>query len=78
MTKKCCYNNNFNEFIGEEMMRTRDDKRMVKIDFFSKLPFLEHILKKITHSHFGAWSFLLIHIWFTHGEGPKGFVNCFL
>ena len=27
---------------------------------------------------FGAWSFLLVHILFEPGEGPKGFVNLFI
>ena len=34
----------------------------------------EHLCKKPTHSVFGAWSFLLVHISFTPSEGPKGFV----
>jgi hypothetical protein len=29
-------------FLGEEKMRIREDKRMIKLDFFfSKLPFLD-------------------------------------
>ena len=23
-----------------------------------------------------VWSFLLVHVWFTPSEGPKGFKNC--
>ena len=47
--------------------------------FLSKMSFLDiYILKKITHSFFGAWLFLLVHIWFTPSEGPKGFINWFL
>ena len=43
MTKKYCYSKFLmNSFYGEEKMKTRDDKRMVKLDsfFFSKLPIL--------------------------------------
>ena len=28
-------------FFGEEKTKTREDKRMVKLDYFSKLPFLD-------------------------------------
>ena len=58
-------------------MKTKEDKRMVGLDFFSKLcPFGVYINKKNpTHLLFGAWSFLLVHIWFTPSEGSKGFVN---
>jgi hypothetical protein len=44
---------------------------------FPKLPFLDTPtlfsripIKKITHSLFGAWWFLLVHIWFTPSDGP--------
>ena len=63
--------------LGEEKMKTREDKRMVKLDFISiflKTSFFEHML---AHSLFGAWSFLLIHIRFKPSEGPKGFVILF-
>ena len=56
-------------------MKTKEDKRIVKLDFFSKLPFLGIYQKRSPHSFFGAWSFLLVHIWFTPSERPKGFVN---
>ena len=55
---------------------------MVKLDdfyfYFVYLPPLPitlfgHMLKKSTHLLFGAWSFLLVHIWLTPSEGPKGF-----
>ena len=57
---------------GEEY---KDKRRQVKLDCFSKLSFLGYILKNSTHSHFGAWSFLSVHIRITPSEGPKGFVN---
>ena len=41
----------------------------------SKSIIFEHILKKSTHSYLGAWSYLVVHVWFTLSEGPKGFVN---
>ena len=48
---------------------------MTKLDFFGlKLPFLD-IFKKVEHSLFDAWSFLLIHIWLTPSEGSKDFIN---
>ena len=61
-------------------MKTGKDKRMVKLDFsfLFKSAFLGRILEKSAHSLFGAWSFLLIHIWFTPSEGSQGFVNWFL
>ena len=54
-------------------MKTREDKRMVYLEFPSKLPFMETYLK--IFSRFTFWC--LVHIWFTPGEGPKGFVNWF-
>ena len=57
-------------------MKTSEDKRMVILDFFG-IAVSEHILKKISTIIFCAWSFLLVHIWFTPSEGPKGFVNLF-
>ena len=30
-----------------------------------------HILRKSTHSFLGAWSLLLVHVWFTSSERPK-------
>ena len=56
-------------------MKTREDKIMVKLEkktFKSNL--FGHMLKK-THSLFGAWSFLLVHVQFTPCEWPKRFVN---
>ena len=38
-----------------------------------------HISKKLAHPFFfGAWSFLLVHIWFTPSQGPKGFKNAII
>ena len=46
---------------------------------FPKTALLKHILNKSAHSLVGAWSFLLVHIQITPGEGdPQGFVNRFL
>ena len=53
-------------------MKRREDKRMVKLDFFG------HIFKNFSTFTFGAWPFFLVHIWFTPSEGPKGFVNRFI
>ena len=57
-------------------MKTRTDKRMVKLDslFSPKLPFLDVSQK----SFFDAWAlFFSVHIWCTPNEGPKDFVNGF-
>ena len=56
-------------------MKTREEKGMVKFETSFKTALLGHISKKSTHSLFGAWSFLLVHICFTPNEGPKGIVN---
>ena len=41
MAKKFCYDNLFvNVFRGEEKLKTREDKRMVKLESYLKLPFL--------------------------------------
>jgi hypothetical protein len=57
-------------------MKTKEDKGMVKLDFFSfKITLFKHISHKSTHSIFGAWSFFLVHINFTPSEGPKVLIN---
>ena len=48
---------------------------MLELKFFSKTAHRGHVLRKSTHLLFGARSFLLVHIMFTPGEGPKGFVK---
>ena len=60
--------------------KTSQDKKvnwMVQLKLFSIVLLLNIYSKKSTHLLFGAWSFLLVHIWFTPSEGPKGFVNWF-
>ena len=44
---------------------------MVKLEVFSRIVLFGHMLKKLAHSFFDVWSFLLAHIQFT----PKDFVN---
>ena len=55
MAEKCCYNRIFNKvLLGEEKMKTREDKRMVKLERKkknSKLPFL-NIHQKNRHIRF--------------------------
>ena len=61
------------------MRRRRQEKTRewsILILFF-KQPFWANILKKSSHSFFGAWSFFFVHIWITPSEGPKDFANCF-
>jgi hypothetical protein len=48
MEEKCCYNILMN-FLGEEKVKTREDKRMVKPGFYGG-----YILKKSAHSFFGC------------------------
>jgi hypothetical protein len=81
MAEKCCYNIFNHIFWGkrrrrQEKMKTKENKIMVKLFFFSKLPFFCTYVKK-THTRplFDAWSFLVVHIWLTPSEGPKDFVN---
>jgi hypothetical protein len=40
-------------FLGEVKMKTREDKRMVKLEFLKTATF-ENILIKSSHSFFGA------------------------
>jgi hypothetical protein len=51
-------------YFGEEKIKTREDKRMVKLDFFVFQNCLfGHIFFKNWHIHFlGVWSFLLVHL----------------
>ena len=82
MAKKCCFNQIFMILfyfiLEEEKMKTKEDKRMVKLCFFlvQKCLFVTHT-QKSTHSLFGAWAFLLVHIWFAPSNGPKGYINWF-
>ena len=46
MAYKYCYNKNFNEMLfGEEKMKTKEDKRMIKLEFcfFSKTAFFGYM-----------------------------------
>ena len=36
-----------------------------------------HKFKQLKYPLFGAWSLLMVHIWFTPSKGPKGFKNVF-
>ena len=35
-------------------MKTRENKKMIKLDLFFKIAILDHMLKKSAHSFFGA------------------------
>jgi hypothetical protein len=68
MAKKCCCNNIFNALLfGVEKMKTRKDKRMVKVDFsFSKLILLGICSKNdyihfLAHGH-SSWSTFSLHL----------------
>ena len=72
---KCCYNKkNLLNFVWE---KEDEDKRVVKPELFSKLPFSDMYQKKPARSLFGAWSFPLVHIQFTPSEEPKEFIKLF-
>ena len=77
MVKKCYYN----EFLMNILWRREDEDKRRHENGWTWICFLKttrfgHILKKSVHPFFGAWV-LLVHIWFTSSEGPKGFVNFF-
>lgn len=59
-----------------------EEKRMVKLDVsLNQTAHFETCKKKKQPQHiciFRAWSFLLVHIWFTPTEKPKGFVFIYL
>jgi hypothetical protein len=76
MVRKSCYNKILLNFFRGREDEDKRKQRMVKLEFFSKLLFLEIFKKKSTHSQFGAGSFL--HIQFTPTEGPEDFVYQFL
>ena len=61
-------------FFGEEKMTTREWSKFIYL-FISNLPIWGHILEKSTHSFFGAWSFLLVHIRFMPSEGAQRLCN---
>ena len=69
MAEKCCYDKFLITFFWE-VKRSEDKRRQENHD--QTWIFFGHIIKKSAHSFFlGAWSFLLVHIWFTPSEGPK-------
>ena len=79
MAEKCCYDKFLMIFFWE---RENKNKRRQKYGLTwwkkSKIKIVfGHIFQKTTNSFLGAWSFLLVHIWFTPSEGPQGFVNWF-
>jgi hypothetical protein len=65
------------KIVREKKMKTREDKRMVKLFFFQMCTFWKYILKKSARSLLGAQSLLLVHIRLTRSERPKGFINRF-
>ena len=75
MAENLCYNKILMIFFWEKKMNTREVKRWSNLIFFFESVLFGHILKNSAHSLFGAWSYLLVHIWFTPSEGQEGFVN---
>ena len=77
MAKKYCYNKILMIFfLRTRRWRQEKSKEWSNLNVLKTAPFVS-ILKTKTHSLFGAWAFLLVHIWFTPSEGPKCFVNWF-
>ena len=71
---KLCYNWIWNEhFLGKRKWRQHKTREWPNLIFFflffPKMPFVE--FKKAAHWLYSAWSFLLVHIWFTPSEGPR-------
>ena len=64
--------------VGREDEDKRKTRKCSNFFFFFKIVLFWHILEKSSQWLFSAWSFPLIHIWFTPSEGPKGFVNDFV
>ena len=76
MAKKCWYKYFLMKFFSrEEKIKTREDKRMVKLDFFvfQNCLFGQILFKNWDIHVFGVWSFLLVH----PSQGPMGFVICY-
>ena len=58
MAKKWCYNEFFYLFLGggEEKMKAREDKRMIKLEFnFLKISLFGYVLKQYQHIHFWVY-----------------------
>jgi hypothetical protein len=51
---------------GEEEERVKHETKILELSFLG-------YVKESSHPLFGAWSLLLVHVWFTHSEGPNGF-----
>ena len=62
MAKKCQFMPNI---FQKKKGRRSNMKEVPKTTLFV------HILTKSTHPHFGAWSLLLVDVWFTPSQGPK-------
>ena len=68
------------QHIFDKKWRQVKPKRIQENDqtwIFFKIALLSMYSKIPTHSLLGAWSFFLVHIWFTPSEGPKAFQTIF-
>ena len=70
----------FNLFVVKRKEgKKKGEKFNMKKQNISKLPSLDIFKKYNEHIHFLVqWSLLLVYIWFTPSEGPKGFKNVFV
>ena len=81
MAEKCCYIKKIkNSFLEKRRWKQEKTREWSNLDFIFYFIFQNYLfwtgIKKIsTHSFFGVWSFLLVHIRFTPSEGPKDFIN---
>ena len=75
MVEEC----HFNLILSNLIVVKRKEKEKVEHGKDSKIVVFGHVLfLKIAHLHFGAWSLLLVHVRFTHSEGPKDFKICII
>ena len=82
MAEKCHSKKKLTFFFGQSffIVTRREGKRKRRRSNMKKIlktTLFEHILKKTAHPLFGAWSLLLVHVWFTPSQGFKGFKNAF-
>ena len=51
--------------------RKKGEKVKKKLMKNFQISLFGHMLKKVTQAFFGAWSLLLVHVWFTSSEGSQ-------
>ena len=78
MAEKCCFNVYIYFFIvfffslaNITLGRRKEGEKVEKLMKNFKISLFGHMLKKVTEAFFGAWSLLLVHVWFTSSEGSQ-------